>query len=147
MGETDFTYIPTRPKPSPLRMVIGIVMGWVIIQGLSIPFSGIVTWFIMPYIEIYSGDIGLQLSLGLLLMIAVWIVVCVAGGYVSGMIAGRRVVITAIIVGLLAAPWVVIPIQPEHMLFTYQYLMPATVVYSSVIGGALVLSSDKVIDD
>lgn len=147
MGETDFTYIPIRPKPSPLRMLIGIVAGWAIIQILSIPMSLAVTWLIVPYLEAYSNDVGLQLSLSLLLMIAVWIVVCVSGGYVAGMIAGHRVVVTAIIVGILAAPWIILPIQPDHMLFTYHYLMPATVVYASVIGGALVLSSDKVIDD
>ena len=42
---------------------------------------------------------------------------------------------------------ILLPIQPEPMLFTYRYLLPATIVYACVIGGALVLSSDRVIDD
>lgn len=147
MVETDFTYIPTRPKPSPLRMLLGILAGWAIIQGLSIPLSFLVTYIIMPYIEAYSDDIGLHLSMSLLLMIGVWIIVCVTGGYIAGLTSGRRVVVAAIFVGIASSLWVIVPLHPEPMLFTYQYLLPATIVYSSVIGGALALSSDKVIDD
>ena len=137
----------TRRKPSAVHTLLGIAAGWAIVQGVSIPLSALLTFVITHYIRNMGLDDGLVLSISLLAMIGMWIVICIVGGYVAGMIAGRRGVLTAAVVGLTAALKILLPIQPEPMLFTYRYLLPATIVYACVIGGALVLSSDRVIDD
>ena len=128
-------------------MPLGVVVGWLIIQVCSAPVSSSLKHLVLPPLENVVEDHGVFLSISLLLMIGMWILLCITAGYVAGMVAGHRVVFTALIVGMVSAFWIVVPITPQPMLFTYQYLMPATVIYASVIGGALVLSSDKVVDD
>lgn len=135
------------PKPSPLYMLLGMIVGYLVIQLLSVPLSLLVTHVIVPWLETTQISEGILLSLSLLMMIAIWIVVCVIGGYISGLLARRRVVVVALIVGVLASIHQIYLITPDLMLFTYSYLKPATIVYSTVIGGALVLSSEKVLDE